>query len=123
MIAAFAYESDEIGPVGVSILIFCVAALILFLFLLPMDIAKKRGVWKERRSYITVLSFLGIFLTIPWFIALALAFSFSAEKDENERGKKDNDYLFKLSKLGKLKEEGVLTDEEFEEEKQKILGG
>lgn len=51
---------------------------------------------------------------------MILAFVFPSE---NEKKENENDNLVKLSMLGKLKKDGVLTDEEFEEEKHKLLGG
>lgn len=121
--AADDFSNGDIGLGGAIILIFCGMVFIVFLLLLPMDIAKNRGVSKEKRRYITVLSFLGLIFVVTWIVALILACVFPSEKEENEKHTNGNDYLFKLNKLGELKQKGVLTDEEFEEEKHKLLDG
>lgn len=110
---AFAYNDDARVSLGCLILI-------LILLVLPTEIAQKRGVSKEHRRYIIVLSLLGLLFGVTWVVALILAFVFPSE---NEKKENEKDNLVKLSMLGKLKKDGVLTDEEFEEEKHKLLGG
>ncbi len=112
---AFAYNDDARVSLGCLFLI-----LILILLVLPTEIAQKRGVSKEHRRYIIVLSLLGLLFGVTWVVALILAFVFPSE---NEKKENEKDNLVKLSMLGKLKKDGVLTDEEFEEEKHKLLGG
>lgn len=114
---AFAYNDDARVSLGCLILILI---LILILLVLPTEIAQKRGVSKEHRRYIIVLSLLGLLFGVTWVVALILAFVFPSE---NEKKENEKDNLVKLSMLGKLKKDGVLTDEEFEEEKHKLLGG
>lgn len=110
---AFAYNDDARVSLGCLFLI-------LILLVLPTEIAQKRGVSKEHRRYIIVLSLLGLLFGVTWVVALILAFVFPSE---NEKKENEKDNLVKLSMLGKLKKDGVLTDEEFEEEKHKLLGG
>lgn len=112
---AFAYNDDARVSLGCLFLI-----LILILLVLPTEIAQKRGVSKEHRRYIIVLSLLGLLFGVTWVVALILAFVFPSE---NEKKENEKDNLVKLSMLGKLKKDGVLTDEEFEEEKHKLLDG
>lgn len=114
---AFAYNDDARVSLGC---LFLILILILILLVLPTEIAQKRGVSKEHRRYIIVLSLLGLLFGVTWVVALILAFVFPSE---NEKKENEKDNLVKLSMLGKLKKDGVLTDEEFEEEKHKLLGG
>lgn len=116
---AFAYNDDARVSLGCLFLIL-ILILILILLVLPTEIAQKRGVSKEHRRYIIVLSLLGLLFGVTWVVALILAFVFPSE---NEKKENEKDNLVKLSMLGKLKKDGVLTDEEFEEEKHKLLGG
>ena len=63
---------------------------------------------------------------LGWVVALAWAFSDNTKllKAENKKKKEDineKSKIEELEKLGNLKEKGLLTDEEFQNEKNKIL--
>lgn len=93
--------------------------LVFFLYFLPSVMAisnKKKNKW----SIIVVNTLLGL-TVIGWIVALAWAVS----KDNDAQivtHKHDHDIADRLEKLANLKEKGVITEEEFTEQKKKILG-
>lgn len=92
--------------------------LVLFAYFLPsvMAVSNKK---KNKGSIIVVNTFLGWTL-IGWVVALA----WSIAKDDGGQvvmHKHDHDITDKLEKLANLKEKGTITEEEFNEQKKKIL--
>jgi hypothetical protein len=96
-----------------------IAFLIIFGYFIPsiMALSNKK---KNKSSIIVVNIFLG-WTFIGWVVALSWAIS----KDNDAQivtHKHDHDIADKLEKLASLKEKGVITEEEFAEQKKKILG-
>ena len=110
-----------------SLLFFILAAYLLvwmFVASIPTTIAKNRKVAAAELNTITALSWLGTLFFISWIIAIILACIFKPTKwiDENAHNVKENDAYQSLEKLGKLKAKGLITEEEFNTEKMKLMG-
>ena len=97
---------------GIIYVVIPISILILWIYI-PIYIAKKRNI--NDISIIKILSICGLFFGITWFVALLM----SVLKDSKCKGKTNMD-LAGLKTLQELKEKGVLTDEEFNIEKEKI---
>lgn len=106
----------------VFILIVVIIALVIFFTRLPITIAKNRGVSGDELSTISTLSWLSLIFGVTWFIALALALIYKPQKwIDKDSSNMSNDDLDALEKLHNLKEKGIVSDIEYEEEKQIIL--
>lgn len=94
----------------------------------PVAVAYIRGVSEERQNRLALLCVFSFFFGITWIIAMILACTYPTEEEEKEPIIKkeiikviESVSLADLERLAKLKESGILTDEEFEIEKEKIL--
>ena len=99
-------------------------ALFLFLFIfiirIPIIIAKKRGLPESDVGVIVLLSWVSLLLGITWIAALIMSLVCQpAVHDMAEQSTTDN--LDELSKLIELKEKGLLSAEEFERAKKRLL--
>lgn len=91
--------------------------LFIIIYFLPWIAASKKQ-HKNKEAIALVNLFLGWTL-LGWFIALVWAATDGSKSVVVK--KTDESSIDKLSKLSDLKEKGVLTDEEFYEQKKKIL--
>lgn len=82
---------------------------------IPIMIANERGIEGSQKTLIIVLSWLGIFFGVTWFVALFLSLLWRGE----EYCCADN--LDKLEKLSRLYKEKAITKEEYEKLKSKLL--
>lgn len=86
----------------------------IFVYFLPMII----GALKDHKNMLPI-ALVNIFLgwsLIGWVAALVWAFI-----DNSKIGSHGDNYE-KIDKLSKLRDSGVITDEEFDREKKKLLG-
>ena len=82
---------------------------------IPIMIAGARGICGGRKTTITILSWLGIFLGITWVVALCLSLIWEPECGIGQSN------LDKLEKLSQLYKDKVITKAEFESMKSKLL--
>lgn len=105
----------------------CFASIIVAAYLLPSIIASGR-----QHKNVTSLTIVNIFFGwtfLGWVIALAWAFSDNIKDINGNNDKKDtvgnkidqSNKLKELKGLADLKDKGILTEDEFEKEKKKIL--
>lgn len=104
---------------GIIFFIFYVIIAILLAFV-PISIAESRGIKGQSLTIIKVLSWLGLLLGITWFVALIM--SLVCEANSNHSSISNLTDLEMLEKLAKLKDIGAITDAEFNQKKQEILG-
>ncbi len=102
----------------VFLVIGIIVSLIIFVIRLPIIIAKNRGITGEELSTITILSWVSLIVGITWIVALVLSLVYKPKKWIDKDDKLD---LNQLEKLYSLKKKGIISDEEYEKEKQKIL--
>lgn len=107
--------------------IICMAILIALIILvvrIPIIIAKTRGIAGGDLSVIAILSWLGLLIGITWIAALVCSLVWSAGSNNisasNANSEKSTAFEA-LEKLGKLKENGIITQQEFEQEKKNIM--
>lgn len=95
----------------------------LFIATIPTTIAKNRGVENGELKTITILSWLGSFFFITWIIALVFACIYKPTRwiNENAHNVNENDAYQSLEKLGNLKEKGLISEDEFNREKNKLM--
>lgn len=98
-------------------IVFFMAFLFVALICVPIMIADARGITGGSKLMITILSWCGIFFGVTWFIALILSLVLTGD---NLYYATDN--LDKLEKLSKLYKEKVITKDEYEKMKAKLLG-
>ncbi len=96
-----------------------IISFIILIIRLPIIIAKNRGITGEELSTITILSWVSLLVGITWIVALVLSLVYKPKKWIDKDEKLDLD---QLEKLYSLKKKGIISQEEFEQEKQKILG-
>ena len=110
---------------GGFVILFVVILIVVFLIwlgLIPIQIAKARGITGSELVTISILSWAGFFVGITWIIALVLALTYQPQKwVDKEKGESNLD-LDALEKLARLKKEGVLTADEYNREKKKLMG-
>jgi MFS family permease len=140
---AFEYRiepvEDFLIPLGLALLITLVVTLTVGLLLTPWFIAKHRE--SPQATAILVFSLLLGWFTIPWIIALVWAFASSPANalpqtvvvtapNQNPtpvvtggvaKEADSNNDIAALKQLGELRNEGIITDAEFEEKKAEIL--
>ena len=92
--------------------------IILVLYFLPTISAYERK--KKNTSSIFVINFFFGWTLIGWVIALSWALSKDNKQVITVHTEKE-DTASKITKLFELKEKGVITEEEFKQQKQKIL--
>ena len=98
-----------------------IIAVIILIITIPIKIAKHRGVTGSELTTITILSWLSLLIGITWFIALILSLIYQPKKWVDKDDSTKTDDLDKLEKLFSLKEKGVISQEEYEEAKSKII--
>lgn len=96
------------------LILFCLVVLCVAFLYIPIMIANARGINGTEHTVIVVLSILGIFFGLTWFVALILALVWGGD---NLSG----DALDKLEKLSKLYKDKVITKAEYERMKSKIM--
>ncbi len=96
------------------LIMFCITVLGVAFLSIPILIANARGICGAEHTTIVILSILGIFFGITWFVALILSVVWSGECFV------DTD-LDKLEKAAKLYKDKVITKEEYEKIKSKLL--
>ncbi len=98
-------------------------AIIYFIIQVPIIIAKKRGIKEGELTAITLLSWCGIFIGVTWIIAIVFALVWHPttwiDKEKIHFNSMTN--LEILEKLGALKDKGVITEQEFQQEKEKLI--
>ncbi len=119
-------NSDSADAFALSIYFFIYGLyLLLWLFIatIPTTIAKNRGVENGELKTITILSWLGSFFFITWIIALVFACIYKPTRwiNENAHNVNENDAYQSLEKLGNLKEKGLISEDEFNREKNKLM--
>lgn len=95
------------------IMFFIVVLCVAFLYI-PVMIANARGIYGTEHTVIVVLSILGIFFGLTWFVALILSLVWGSECFTG-------DSLDKLEKLSRLYKDKVITKAEYERMKAKIM--
>lgn len=94
---------------------FLLVMIVLAIICIPIMIANERGIKGSQKTLIAVLSWLGIFFGITWFVALFLSLLWQGEEVDG------TDNLDKLEKLSRLYKEKAITKEEYEKMKSKLL--
>lgn len=101
--------------------------LIFFLFIIylviqvPVKIAKCRGINGSELTTISTLSWVSIIFIITWFIALTLALIWKPNNWVDKNYLIKSNQLDDLEKLDNLKKKGIITEDEFNEHKNRIL--
>lgn len=105
-------------------ILFLIIGLIMLVWLLqiPGAIAEYRGIKDPELTTISILGWFCILLGVTWFIALALSLIYQPKKwiDGTEAVEK-TDGMDLLLKLKELQEKEIITQEEFEKQKEKLL--
>lgn len=92
-------------------------AIIVLLIIWPVQVAKKRGLEENQITAVTLVSVLGtIFFGLGWAVAAVMAYLLPVKEFKEEQSD-----LEKLAKLGQLYKQGIITEEEFEREKLKLM--
>ena len=103
------------GEVIVAFLImFAVVVVGVAIISVPIMIANARGISGGEKVAIIILSILGIFFGITWFVALILSLVWHGDC-------LSGDNLDKLEKLSKLYKDKVITKSEYERIKSKLI--
>ncbi len=108
--------------VGIALILSVVAFviyIIYFIFSLPGKIARKRGLSDDKIAIIVLLEIVGVLIFLLWFVALGLAVFQQPERKSLIATPNNIDAL---EKLFRLKEQGIITEEEFQEERKRIMG-
>ncbi|MCL2537970.1 MAG: SHOCT domain-containing protein [Alphaproteobacteria bacterium] len=100
----------------VAALFILVLIVLVLLVQIPIAIARNRGITGGAFIFIVVLSWLGILCGVTWVIALLLSLVLGGTPGQTLAD------VDRLDKLHKLKKAGVITQKEFDREKQRILG-
>lgn len=110
---------------GVLIGFLFILGLIILIVRVPIMIANARGITGSELTTIRILSWVSLFVGITWIIALVMSLVFQPKKwidKEEETDEKEGIDFDSLEKLHDLKEKGVLSEEEYICEKNKIMG-
>lgn len=92
-------------------------AIIVLLIIWPIQVAKKRELEPNMITLITLLSVLGmLFFGLGWLAAVIMAYTLPTKELKESQLNID-----KLTKLGQLYKQGIITKEEFEKEKSKLI--
>ena len=106
-------------------IIFLLGVFALFLFILifflriPIIIAIRRGLKKSDINVIALLSWISLLIGITWIVALVM--SLVCQPQHSIKKQSSPDDLDELSKLFELMEKGLLSQEEFERAKHRLL--
>lgn len=120
---------------GVFFIILCLIGIVcgIFLFLWPINIAKKRQLESNIVNIIIALCVLSLFIFgISWLVALIMAYVWPTKEETEAKRQRETAFvdgkdqearnLDKLTQLAELYKQGLLTKEEFEAKKQQLLG-
>lgn len=102
-----------------NLLILFIIILVICFFLLPISIAKNRGVSADSLSTIKGVTYLSILFPPLWLIALLASLCVGVEKVVEVV---KDDSFERLEKLHSLLERKIITKEEYDNERAKILG-
>ena len=110
----------------IYLIIFIILCIIAYWIIqVPIMIAKNRGICGSELSTIRILSWCGLIVGITWIIAIILSIVWKpnnwVEKTTPAETIMPKDNLETLEKLSALKDKGIITDAEFQREKQKIM--
>ncbi len=111
---------ESLGLFLIILMAISVICLVYLIITIPIKIAEKRHLSEGNKSVIFLLSWFGLLLGVSWIIALILAIVWPAERKEKVLPRENIDVL---SKLYQLKEQGAISEEEFRQEKDRILNG
>ncbi|MBR5598744.1 MAG: SHOCT domain-containing protein [Alphaproteobacteria bacterium] len=100
--------------------------IIVWLIRLPIRIAEDKGITGSKLATISALSWLGLLTAdLTWLVALLLTFAFEPNNLIEEQTPQETiipiDNLETLEKLSTLRDKGIISDAEFNREKQKIM--
>ncbi len=95
-------------------IMFFIAIVCVAFLAIPIMIANARGICGTEKTIIVVLSILGIFFGVTWFVALILSLVWRGDC-------LGGDELDKLEKLSKLYKDKVITKSEYERMKSRLL--
>ena len=92
----------------------------------PIKIAENRGITGSELNTISLLSWCGVlFVGVTWFVALVLSLIWQPkewiDKSSSDDDSLDLSSLQKLEKLAELKEKNIISEDEFNIEKKKLL--
>lgn len=110
---------------SISILLFFLIAVFVVIILIaniPIYIAKARNIREEDLQMVKNLSWLSLLIGVTWFVALILALFYPSQNQASGNKEKKDINLNALEKLYQLKEQGILTQQEYDREKRKIMG-
>jgi CBS domain containing-hemolysin-like protein len=93
---------------------------LIFVLRIPIIIAKRRGLKESDINVIALLSWISLLVGITWIIALIISLVYQPPQYSIKKQSSLDD-LDELSKLFELKEEGLLSQEEFEKAKKRLL--
>ena len=99
------------------ICVFFICAAVWFIRL-PIRIAERRGLTNTQISVVALLSWCGVFFGITWTVALVFSLVWENDGKSDEKRPIDPD---KLLKLNELKEKGLISQAEFDEQKKRML--
>lgn len=105
-----------------GLLIIIITLVIIYLLIkVPIYIAKTRELDPKDIKTITILSWCGLLIGLTWFVALIWALVGDRVVQIEKKNEHVNEPLDNLKKLGDLRDQGVITDEEFNEQKRDLL--
>ncbi len=96
------------------LIMFALVMLCIAIICIPIMIANARGICGSEKTAIIVLSWLGIFFGITWIVALILSIIWHGSCVAG-------DDLDKLEKLARLHKDKVISKDEYEKMKSKLL--
>jgi hypothetical protein len=96
------------------LMLFCLVTVCVAVLAIPIMIANARGVSGGERTAIIILSVLGVFFGLTWFVALLMSLLCRGTYVVG-------DELDKLEKLSKLYKDKVISKSEYESMKSKLL--
>ncbi len=91
--------------------------ILIFIIRIPIIIAKRRNLKESDINVIALLSWISLLVGVTWIIALVMSLVYQPPINKQSPS---ND-LDELSKLFELKEKGILSQEEFERAKSRVL--
>ena len=106
---------------------------VLFLFLWPINVAKKRQLEENIINVIIVLCITSLFFFgISWLVALIMAYVWPTKAEMEARRAQEREFvggkdqeardIDKLTQLADLYKQGLITREEFDAKKKQLLG-
>ncbi len=96
-------------------LMFLLVMLLIGIISIPIMIANARGICGGERTAIIILSWMGLFFGVTWFVALILSLVWRGECAFGM------DNLDRLEKLSRLYKDKVISKAEFEKMKSRLM--